>query len=90
MTVILTVHVNPLKIFQVPVTCNYVKLDVKPGGGMYEYEVKFNPQVDSVRDKREMLLDQQRATIGSATNYNGKIDPKSIPVCILIDKYFQA
>ena len=52
-------------------TCNYVKLDIKPGGGMFEYEVKFNPQVDSIRDKRELLLDQQRAVIGSATNFNG-------------------
>lgn len=38
---------------------------------MFEYEVKFNPQVDSIRDKRELLLDQQRAVIGSATNFNG-------------------
>lgn len=38
---------------------------------MYEYEVKFNPPVDSLRDKRELLLDQQRGTIGSATNFNG-------------------
>ena len=38
---------------------------------MYEYEVKFNPTVDSLRDKRELLLDQQRATIGSAFNFNG-------------------
>jgi len=38
---------------------------------MFEYEVKFNPPVDSLRDKRAMLLDQQRAIIGSATNFNG-------------------
>ena len=48
-----------------------MKLDIKPGGGMFEYEVKFNPPVDSLRDKRAMLLDQQRAIIGSATNFNG-------------------
>ena len=43
----------------VKLTANYVRLEVEGERGMYEYEVRFEPLVDS-RDERFKLVGQQR------------------------------
>ena len=44
-------------------TSNYLRLKVEEGKGVYEYEVRFDPRVDS-RNERFRLIGQQVALIG--------------------------
>jgi aubergine-like protein len=52
------------------ITANYLKLGVEPGKGVFEYEVRFDPRVDS-RDLRFRLLNQHRETIGATKVFDG-------------------
>ena len=47
----------------VNVTSNYLKLQTKANSGIYEYEVRFNPNVD-MRNERFRLLRQLEPVIG--------------------------
>lgn len=51
---------------------NYIRLNVEPGRGVYEYEVKFSPDIDS-RPLRSKLLAQHSAAIcqGGARVFDG-------------------
>ena len=54
----------------VKLTANYVRLEVAGEKGMYEYEVRFQPLVDS-RDERFKLIGQQRELFGPTRTFDG-------------------
>jgi len=54
----------------VKLTANYVRLEVEGERGMYEYEVRFEPLVDS-RDERFKLVGQQRELFGPTRTFDG-------------------
>ena len=45
----------------IQVAANYLKLDVAPGKGVFEYEVSYEPRIDN-RNHRFKLLNQHRGT----------------------------
>ena len=49
---------------------NYVRVNIDPGKGIFEYEVRFDPSQDS-RDMRFKLLNQHRETLGPARTFDG-------------------
>jgi len=51
-------------------TANYVRLEVAGEKGMYEFEVRFEPLVDS-RDERFKLLNQLREVLGPTKTFDG-------------------
>ena len=54
----------------VKLTANYVRLEVEGERGMYEYEIRFEPLVDS-RDERFKLVGQQRELFGPTRTFDG-------------------
>lgn len=52
------------------ITTNYVRLTIDPGKGIYEYEVRFDPFVDS-KEIRFQLLNQHRDVLGPAKTFDG-------------------
>ena len=54
----------------IDVTSNYFKLDVEEGFGVFEYEVNFNPNVDS-RDERYSVVNQQKSILGLTKSFDG-------------------
>ena len=54
----------------VKLTANYVRLEVEGEMGMYEYEIRFDPLVDS-RDERFKLVGQQRELLGPTWTLDG-------------------
>jgi len=54
----------------VSLSANYLKLMVEEGKGVFEYEVRFNPNVDN-RDQRFRLVNQQREVIGGVKVFDG-------------------
>ena len=53
-------------------TANYLQLELRQGGGVFEYEVKFNPHVDGIVERRRCVL-QHEQIIGKAFNFNGTV-----------------
>jgi len=51
-------------------TANYVRLEVDGDNGMFEYEVRFDPLVDS-RDERFRIIGQQRELFGPTRTFDG-------------------
>jgi len=51
-------------------SANYLKLIVEEGKGVFEYEVRFSPNIDS-RDQRFRLVGQQRDVIGGVKVFDG-------------------
>ena len=49
---------------------NYIRINVDPCKGIFEYEVQFEPEVDS-RNFRTKLLNQQQDTLGPARTFDG-------------------
>jgi hypothetical protein len=54
----------------IEVTVNYLKLTVDPGCGIFEYEVMFDPVIDS-RDERYRAVNQQREKLGQTKSFDG-------------------
>lgn len=52
------------------VTTNYIRLSMTPGTGVYEYHVKFEPNVDS-KNLRNRLLNQHKPMIGRTMTFDG-------------------
>jgi len=52
------------------VTSNYLKIVATPNTGVYEYDVRFNPNVDSRQD-RFRLIRQIEPTIGTIRTFDG-------------------
>lgn len=51
-------------------TANYIKLELLPGKGVFEYDVQFEPEVDS-KDFRFKLMGEMRDTIGPNKTFDG-------------------
>jgi aubergine-like protein len=47
-----------------------VRLKVEPGKGVYEYEVRFEPQMDS-KGMRNKLLNERRDIFGETKTFDG-------------------
>jgi aubergine-like protein len=47
-----------------------VRLTVEPGKAVYEYEVRFEPELDS-RGLRNKLLNEHRKELGEAKTFDG-------------------
>ena len=54
----------------VALNANYIKLKLDPAKGLFNYEVKFNPDIDS-RPFRNKLLNQHLQTIGRTKVFDG-------------------
>lgn len=52
------------------VTTNYIRLKMEPGTGVYEYHVKFEPNVDT-KNLRNRLLNQHKSIIGKTSTFDG-------------------
>lgn len=72
---------------QIPATANYVRLKLEPGKGVYEYEVRFEPQVDS-RGIRNRLLNEYRDKLGETKTFDGTTLYLPIQLQEEITKYF--
>ena len=57
-------------LFRLDVVANYVRVNIDPGKGIYEYEVSFFPTFDS-KEIRFQLLNQHRAVLGPAKTFDG-------------------
>ncbi|XP_046444818.1 piwi-like protein Ago3 [Daphnia pulex] len=55
---------------RIDVVANYVRVNIDPGKGIYEYEVSFFPLCDS-KEVRFQLLNQHRETLGPAKTFDG-------------------
>ncbi|XP_015176453.1 PREDICTED: piwi-like protein 1 [Polistes dominula] len=51
---------------------NYIDLKLEPGRGIYQYEVKFNPDIDSIALRRK-LVNQHARKLGKALNFDGSL-----------------
>lgn len=49
---------------------NYVRLNIDPDKGIFEYEVRFDPSIDG-KEMRFKLLNQHRETLGPARTFDG-------------------
>ncbi|XP_018059690.1 PREDICTED: protein argonaute-3 [Atta colombica] len=52
--------------------CNYVDLILEPGKGLFQYEIKFSPNIDSVGLRRK-LLNQHSAALGRTRIFDGTL-----------------
>lgn len=52
------------------ITSNYLTIQANPNTGVYEYEVRFNPNVD-MRTERFRLIKQIESTIGTVRTFDG-------------------
>lgn len=68
----LLIAISKLYYFEsrVDIIANYVRLNIDPGKGIFEYEVRFEPVIDS-KDIRFQLLNQHREVLGSAKTFDG-------------------
>ena len=57
-------------LFRLDVVANYVRVNIDPGKGIYEYEVSFFPPVDS-KHTCVKLLNQHREELGPAKTFDG-------------------
>jgi len=55
---------------QVAVTSNYIKLHLEEGKGIFEYEVKYEPLIDS-QHHRFKIINQQRDILGETKVFDG-------------------
>lgn len=51
---------------------NYIDLKLEPGKGLFQYEVKFSPDIDS-RGLRRKLLNQHSADLGRTKTFDGML-----------------
>ncbi|KAJ9591964.1 hypothetical protein L9F63_001476, partial [Diploptera punctata] len=57
---------------EVPATANYIRLFLEPGKGVFEYEVRFQPEVDS-QSIRFKMLGQHLDALGGTKTFDGVI-----------------
>lgn len=53
-------------------SANYIDLKIESGKGLFQYEVKFSPDIDSGGLRRK-LLNQHSATLGRTKTFDGMI-----------------
>ena len=54
----------------IKLSANYIRLELAPERGMWEYEVRFAPPIDS-KDERHKLLNQHRELFGAGKVFDG-------------------
>jgi len=59
-------------LYRVEAYCNYVDLILEPGKGLFQYEIKFSPNIDSVGLRRK-LLNQHSAALGRTRIFDGTL-----------------
>jgi len=60
-------------VFSIPLCSNYIAMKCK-NSGVYQYAVLFNPDVDSLRMRHNLLEDQRtRDVIGDVKAFDGRI-----------------
>lgn len=57
---------------EVDIMTNYMKLDFDPAKGVFEYEVRFKPDVHAI-NLRQKLLSQQKSVIGNTNTFDGSV-----------------
>ncbi|XP_046398495.1 piwi-like protein Ago3 [Ischnura elegans] len=69
-------------------TCNYINLNINPGMGVFEYEVRFEPRIDFLKFRRALLF-QHEDKIGRAKTFDGVVLylPHKLPDTILASKH---
>jgi aubergine-like protein len=55
---------------RIPATANYIRLSVEAGKGVYEYEVRFEPELDS-RRMQNKLLNEHYKELGETKTFDG-------------------
>ena len=55
--------------FRILLVANFLRLDIEEGRCIYEYNVKFSPAVDSMRE-RENLIHQLKDVLGERKERN--------------------
>ena len=55
---------------EIDIYTNYINLEFEPNKGVFEYEVRFEPGVDS-NSIRYKYLNEHRATIGNVKTFDG-------------------
>lgn len=58
--------------FRVKVAANYIRLNVEKGKGVFQYDVKFNPDVDST-NIRCQLMKNVTHIIGETKSFDGSL-----------------
>lgn len=56
----------------VNIIANYIRLSTDPNKGVFEYEVRFSPEIHSMQ-LRYKLLNQHRETIGMTKTFDGSV-----------------
>ncbi|KAI4495423.1 hypothetical protein M0802_008637 [Mischocyttarus mexicanus] len=56
----------------VKICCNYIDLKLEPDRGLYQYDVKFDPNIDSIYLRRK-LLNEHAIELGKALSFDGAI-----------------
>lgn len=59
-----------MSLFRIDMYSNYINLRLEPGKGLFQYEVKFEPDIDS-RILRRKLLNQHSANLGRTKTFDG-------------------
>lgn len=72
---------------------NYIDLEIEPGKGLFQYEVKFSTDIDSIGLRRK-LLNQHSATLGRTRIFDGvtlylpiKL-PQNVSLSSVLAKYY--
>lgn len=57
---------------RIEAVANYIDIKFEPGKGLFQYEVKFSPDIDS-RPLRRKLLNQHSADLGRTKTFDGTL-----------------
>lgn len=72
---------------------NYVDLKLEPGKGLFQYEIKFSPNIDSIGLRRK-LLNQHSAILGRTKTFDGTLLylpiklPQDVSLKTLIENFY--
>lgn len=58
--------------FRIEIFANYIDLKLDPGKGLFQYEVKYSPDIDSIGLRRKLLA-QHSASLGRTRTFDGMI-----------------
>lgn len=67
-TIYYFIYIFPM--YRIPIIANYIRMNIDPGKGIFEYEVRFDPPVDS-KAMRFRLLNQHQEVMGTAKTFDG-------------------
>ncbi|KAL6429603.1 hypothetical protein ACFW04_007503 [Cataglyphis niger] len=58
--------------FRIEIFANYIDLKLDPGKGLFQYEVKYSPDIDSIGLRRKLLA-QHSTSLGRTRTFDGMI-----------------